>query len=107
VEGKEDIVKKPNARLDTWAEAHKRLHLRDLHIQMARARGLNLKQCGGRAHHRQEPWKLLLPVFIAEGYQERFHRARPAQVVPLAQVATRQQPSTRDTARHARAYTDA
>jgi hypothetical protein len=31
-----DVVKKPQARLDAWVEAHKRFHLSDLHIQMAR-----------------------------------------------------------------------
>jgi hypothetical protein len=51
-------VKKPKARLDAWAEAQKRFHLSDLHIQMARELGLNPKKCGGLATHRQEPWKL-------------------------------------------------
>jgi hypothetical protein len=34
-----DVVKKPKARLDAWAEAQKRFHLSDLHIQMARELG--------------------------------------------------------------------
>jgi hypothetical protein len=72
-------VKKPTARLDTWAEAQKRFHLSDLHIQMARELGLNPKKFGGLANHRQEPWKLPLPEFIAECYIKRFHRvAYPA-----------------------------
>ena len=100
-------MKKPKARLDAWAEAHKRFHLSDLHIQMARELGLNPKKCGGLAHYRQEPWKLPLPECISACYRKRFHRERPAQVVPLAQVAKRQQPSARDKARHARAHTDA
>jgi hypothetical protein len=37
-------VKKPTARLDAWADAHKRFHLSDLHIQMARELGLNPKR---------------------------------------------------------------
>ena len=41
------------------------------------------------------------PEFIAECYRKRFHRERPAQVVPLAEVAKRQQQSARDKARHA------
>jgi len=57
-------VKKPKARLDAWAEAHKRFHLSDLHIQMARELGLNPKKCGGLANHRQEPWKPALPMYI-------------------------------------------
>ena len=34
-----NVVKKPKARLDAWAEAQKRFHLSDLHIQMARELG--------------------------------------------------------------------
>src|SRR5262249_35436929 len=85
--GEGDVVKKPKARLDAWAEAQKRFHLSDLHIQMARELGLNPKKFGGLANHRQEPWKLPLPEFIAECYHKRFHRERPAQVIPLAEVA--------------------
>ena len=93
-------------RLDAWAEAQKRFHLSDLHIQMARELGLNPKKFGGLANHRQEPWKLPLPEFIAECYRKRFHRERPAQVIPLAEVAKRQQQSARDKVRHPRARTD-
>ena len=100
-------MKKPKARLDAWEEAHKRFHLSDVPIQMARELGLHPKQCGGLATHRQEPWKLPLPEFIAECYQKRFHRERPAKVIPLAEVAKRQQPSARDKARHPRKSTDA
>src|SRR2546428_10085797 len=106
LEGEGDVVKKPKARLDAWAEAQKRFHLSDLPIQMARELGLNPKKFGGLANHRQEPWKLPLPEFIVECYLKRFHRERPAKVVPLAEVATRQQPSARDTARHPPARTD-
>ena len=84
----------------------RRFHLSDLHIQMARELGLNPKKFGGLANHRQEPWKLPLPEFIAECYRKRFHRERPAQVIPLAEVAKRQQQSARDKARHARARPD-
>ena len=52
---KKGMSKKPKARLDVWAEAQRRFHLSDLHIQMARELGLNPKQCGGLANHRQEP----------------------------------------------------
>ena len=102
-----DIVKKPKARLDAWAEAQKRFRLSDLHIQMARELGLNPKKFGGLANHRQEPWKLPLPEFIMECYRKRFHRERPTKVVPLTEVAKRQQQSARDTAKHPRARTDA
>jgi len=106
LEGEGDVVKKPKARLDAWAEAQKRFHLSDLHIQMARELGLNPKKFGGLANHRQEPWKLPLSEFIAECYQKRFHQERPAKVVPLAEVAKRQQQSARDKARHPRERTD-
>ena len=46
------------------------------------------------------------PGFIAACYVKRFHRERPAKVVPLADVAKRQQPSARDRARHPRERTD-
>ena len=59
-------MKKSRTRLDAWASAQKRFHLSDLHIQMARELGLNPKKFGGLANHRQEPWKLSLPEFIAE-----------------------------------------
>ena len=99
-------MKKPKARLDAWGDAQKRFHLSDLHIQMARELGLNPKKCGGLANHRQEPWKLPVPEFIATCYMKRFHRERPAKVVPLADVAKRQQQSARDRARHPQERTD-
>src|SRR5919198_976693 len=99
-------VKKPRSRLDAWAEAQKRFHLSDLHIQMACELGLNPKKFGGLANHRQEPWKLPLPEFIAECYRKRFHRERPAKVIPPAEVAQRQQQTARDKARHPRGRTD-
>jgi hypothetical protein len=101
-----DVVKKPKARHDAWAEAQQQFHLSDLHIQMARELGLNPKKFGGLANHRHEPWKLPLPEFIAECYVKWFHWERPAQVVPLAEVAKRQQQSARDKARHLRGRTD-
>jgi hypothetical protein len=99
-------VKTPKARLDAWAEAQRRFHLSDVHIQMARELGLNPKKFGGLANHRQEPWKLPLPEFIAESYRKRFHRERPAKVIPLAKVAKRQQQSARDKAKHLRERTE-
>ena len=47
-------MKKPKTCLDAWAEAHKRFHLSDLPIQMARELGLHPKKCGGLATHRQD-----------------------------------------------------
>ena len=45
-------MKQVKARLDAWAEAQKRFHLSDLHIQMARELVLNPKKFGGLANHR-------------------------------------------------------
>jgi len=42
-------VTKPKVCLDAWAEAQRRFHLSDLHIQMARELGLNPKQCGAHS----------------------------------------------------------
>jgi len=92
LEGEGDVVQQPRARLDAWVEAQRRLHLSDLPIQMARGLGVNPKKFGGLANHRQEPWKPPLSEFIAECYVKRFHRERPAKVVPFAEVAKRQQP---------------
>jgi hypothetical protein len=99
-------VKKSKARLDVWVEAQRRFHLSDLHIQMARELSLHPKQFGGLATHRQEPWTLPLPACIAAWYQKRFHRERPGQVIPRAEVAQRQQQSARDKASHPRERLD-
>src|SRR5215208_5167679 len=86
-------------KLVPWFEARKRFHLTHAQVQMARELGLNPKKFGGLANHRQEPWKLPLPEFIAACYRKRFNREQPTQVVPLAEVAKRQQQSARDKAR--------
>ena len=51
--------------LQVWIDARKRFHLSQAHVQMARELGLNPKKFGKLANHRQEPWKLPLPQFIA------------------------------------------
>ena len=57
---------------------------------MARELGLNPKKFGGMANHRQEPWKLPLPQFIEEIYLKRFGVPRPAEVLSLAELVSRQ-----------------
>src|SRR5262245_48765124 len=42
--------------------------------------GLNPKKFGKLANHRQEPWKLPLPHFIAKLYTKRFGKAAPTTV---------------------------
>lgn len=78
-----------------------------LHHIRGQAFGGGIGGKGGLANHRHEPWKLPLPEFIAECYRQRLHRERPAQVVPLAEVTKRQQPSVRDKPRHPPERTDA
>ena len=53
---------------------------------MARELGMNPKRLGGKANHKQEPWKAPLPVFIEELYFKRFGKARPANVRSVEQM---------------------
>ena len=73
-----------------WFEARRKYRLTDAQVQMARELGLNPKKFGGLANHRQEPWKAPLPQFIEECYFKRFKADRPAQVLSLEDVASRQ-----------------
>ena len=70
-------------------EARKRFHLTHAQIQMARELGLNPKNFGGLANHRQEPWKLPLPQFIEEIYLKRFGVPRPVEVLSLEELVSR------------------
>ena len=63
-----------------------RFHLSHAHIQMARELGMNPKKLGGKANHRQEPWKLPLPEFIEELYLKRFGKTRPDSVRSVEQM---------------------
>ena len=54
---------------------------------MALELGLNPKKFGKLANHRQEPWKLPLPDFIAKLYVKRFGKAMPAPVRTNEQMA--------------------
>lgn len=57
-------MKKPQARLDAWAEAQKRFHLSDLHIQMARELGCHWFRLMSDAHARfcwtTQPCRIML-----------------------------------------------
>jgi hypothetical protein len=79
----------PNA-LRPWIEARRRFHLSDAHIQMARALGMNPRRFGKLDNHRQEPWKLPLPEFIARLYFERFGRLMPDEVRSIEEIAAAQ-----------------
>lgn len=47
---------------------------------MARELGMNPKKMGGKANHKQEPWKQPLPQFIEHLYEKRFGRKSPDDV---------------------------
>ena len=73
-------------KYQSWVDARKRFHLSHVHVQMARELGMNPKKLGGKANHRQEPWKVPLPVFIEELYFKRFGKTRPANVRSVEQM---------------------
>jgi hypothetical protein len=76
----------PN-RLKPWIEARQRFRLSHGHVQMAFELGLNPKKFGKLANHRQEPWKLPLPDFIAKLYVKRFGKTMPDPVRTIEQMA--------------------
>ena len=69
-----------------WVDARKRFHLSHAHVQMARELGLNPKKLGGKANHKQEPWKVPLPEFIKELYFKRFGKTQPDNVRSIEQL---------------------
>ena len=62
---------------NAWAEAKKKYHLTDTHIQMAKELGMNPEKFGSLANHKQEPWKAPLSEFIKQIYFKRFRREKP------------------------------
>jgi hypothetical protein len=64
-------------KLIPWVEAKKRHRLTDVQVQMARELGMNPKKLGKLDNHKQEPWKLPLPLHIESLYVKRFKRERP------------------------------
>jgi len=74
-------------KVEAWIEARKKYHLSHTQVQMARELGMNPKKLGKIANHRQEPWKLPLPLFIEDLYERRFGRSRPARVIALEEKA--------------------
>ena len=53
---------------------------------MARELGMNPKRFGGKANHRQEPWKLPLPQYIEKLYFKRFGKERLENVRSIEQI---------------------
>jgi hypothetical protein len=56
--------KQLSPKYQVWVDAQNRFHLSHAHIQMARELGMNPKRFGGKANHKQEPWKLPLPELL-------------------------------------------
>lgn len=69
-----------------WVDARKRFHLSHAHIQMACELGMNPKKLGGKANHKQEPWKVPLPEFIEDLYFKQFGKNRPDHVQSIEQM---------------------
>lgn len=47
---------------------------------------MNPKKLGGKANHRQEPWKVPLPQYIEELYLKHFKKERPDNVRSIEQM---------------------
>jgi len=58
---------------------------------MARELGLNPAKLGGMANDHQELWKAPLPQFLEQLYLKRFGVPRPAEVISLEELISRQQ----------------
>ena len=67
-------------KLMPWVEARRRLNLSHAQIQMARELGLNPKKLGGMANHKQEPWKMPLPLYIEHLYKKELGKDAPEDV---------------------------
>jgi hypothetical protein len=75
--------------LQLWIVARRRHKLSHAHVQMARELGMNPRKLGKLDNHRQEPWKLPLPVFIEELYLRRFGKPAPDEIVSIEERARR------------------
>ena len=80
--------------LQSWIDARQRFRLSHAHVQMARELGMNPKKLGKLANHKQEPWKVPLPQFIATLYVKRFRKAGPDTVRTIEEVAAAKQAKT-------------
>lgn len=70
-------------KLRPWIETRERYHLSHAQVQMARELGMNPERFGGKANHRQEPWKMPLPQFIEHCYEKRFGKKLPDDIRPI------------------------
>jgi hypothetical protein len=78
-------------KLQEWIDARKVHRLSHAHVQMARELGMNPRKLGKIDNHRQEPWKMPLPLFIEHLYEKRFGRARPEVVLSIEQIAAKKE----------------
>lgn len=78
--------KRLSSKYQPWVDARKRFHLSHAHVQMARELGMNPKKLGGKANHKQEPWKLPLPQFIEQLYFQRFGKTHPDVVRSIEEI---------------------
>lgn len=83
-------------KFQAWIDARKRYRLSHAHVQMARELGMNPKKLGGKANHKQEPWKVPLPQFIEHLYFKRFNKERPDQVRSIEEVTKDQEAKKED-----------
>ena len=77
-------------KYQVWINARKKYRLSHAQIQMARELGMNPKKFGKKANHKQEPWKVPLPVFIENLYLKRFGKRRPDKVLSIEQLLKQQ-----------------
>jgi hypothetical protein len=69
--------------MQRWIDARKRFHLSHAQVQMARELGMNPRKLGSLDNHKQERWKVPLPVFIEQCYRRRFGKAQPDRVISV------------------------
>ena len=67
-------------KLRPWVEARRRFNMSHAQIQIARELGLNSKKLGGMANHKQEPWKMPLPLYIEHLYKKHMGKDVPDDV---------------------------
>ena len=72
-------------KYQVWINARKKYRLSHVHIQMARELGMNPKKFGKKANHKQEPWKVPLPMFIENLYFKRFGKRQPDKIHSIEQ----------------------
>jgi len=78
-------------KLQEWIDARQRHRLSHAQVQMARELGMNPRKLGKLDNHRQERWKMPLPLFIEHLCEKRFGRTAPEVALSIEQIAARQQ----------------